>query len=106
MHIPFFPSGIFIPEAEAIFRKAEKVADNPGILRRVEMAELPLLYLKCRQTPELAVYDGTYVKFTRIVERKGITHYAEVGKTHKDEFHRNMDGIGKWREAWKFEVAG
>jgi hypothetical protein len=88
-------SGNFISDSEAIFRKAEKVADNPEILRRVEMAQLPLLYLKCRQTPELAVYDGTYAKFTRIVEREGITHYAEVGKTHKDEFHRNMDGIGK-----------
>ncbi len=88
-------SGNFIPDAEAIFRKAEKVADNPEILRRVEMAELPLLYLKCRQSPELAVYDGTYAKFTRIVEHEGITHYAEAGKTHKDEFHRNMEGIGK-----------
>jgi hypothetical protein len=88
-------SGNFVSEAEAIFRKAEKVADNPEILRRVEMAQLPLLYLKCRQTPELAVYDGTYAKFTRIAEREGITHYAEVGKTHKDEFHRNMEAIGK-----------
>ncbi|MDO8951239.1 MAG: hypothetical protein Q7U86_01375 [Draconibacterium sp.] len=88
-------SGNFIPDAEAIFRKAEKVADNPEILRRVEMAQLPLLYLKCRQTPELAVYDGTYAKFTRIVEREGITHYAEVGKSHKDAFHRNMEEVGK-----------
>lgn len=88
-------SGSFIPDAEAIFREAEKVADNPEILRRVEMAELPLLYLKCRQSPELAVYDGTYQKFTRIVKREGITHYAEVGKSNKDEFHRNMDEIGK-----------
>ena len=86
-------SGRFVSDAEAIFRKAEKVAETPEILRRVEMAELPVLYLKCRQTPELAVYDGTYVKFTRIVEREGITHYAEVGKTHKDEFHRNMEGL-------------
>ena len=88
-------SGNFMPEAEAIFRKAEKVADNPEILRRVEMAELPLLYLKCRQIPELAVYDGTYAKFTRIVEREGITHYAEVGISHKNAFHKNMEEIGK-----------
>lgn len=88
-------SGNFVSDAEAIFREAEKVANNPEILRRVQMAELPVLYLKCRKAPELAVYDGTYQKFTRIVEREGITHYAEVGKTNKDEFHRNMEGIGK-----------
>ena len=86
-------SGNFVAEAEAIFKKAEKVADNPDILRRVEMAELPVLYLKCRQTPELAVYDGSYQKFTRIVEREGITHYAEVGKSNKDEFHKNMESL-------------
>jgi hypothetical protein len=83
-------SGNFVSEAEAIFRKAEKVAETPEILHRVEMAELPVLYLKCRQTPELAVYDGSYKKFTEIVEREGITHYAETGEKHKKEFHQRM----------------
>jgi hypothetical protein len=84
-------SGNFVSDAEAIFREAEKVAETPEILRRVEMAELPVLYLKCRQTPDLAVYDGSYQKFKKIVEREGITHYAEVGKKHKDDFHQNME---------------
>ncbi|MCY1723192.1 DUF4838 domain-containing protein [Prolixibacteraceae bacterium Z1-6] len=86
-------SGSFVEDAEEIFRKAEKVADNPEILKRVEMVQLPILYLKCRQSPEMAVYDGTYAKFTRIVEREGITHYAESGKKHRDEFHQALENI-------------
>ena len=86
-------SGSFVSDALSIFSNAEKVAENPEILSRVEMAELPLLYLKCMLAPQLSVYDGTYEKFTRIVEREGITHYAEVGKSNKDEFHKNMDSL-------------
>uniref|UniRef100_UPI003217380B DUF4838 domain-containing protein n=1 Tax=uncultured Draconibacterium sp. TaxID=1573823 RepID=UPI003217380B len=83
----------FIREAEAIFCKAEKVAETNTILQRVEMAELPLLYLKCKRTPELSVYDGSYQKFRRIVKREGITHYAETGKKHKDEFHQALESV-------------
>ena len=84
-------SGSFVSDAERIFHNAEKVADNTEILHRVEMAELPVLYLKCRQSPELAVYDGTYAKFNRIVQREGITHYAESGERNKTEFHQRME---------------
>jgi len=86
-------SGSFVSDAERIFHNAEKVADNTEILHRVEMAELPVLYLKCRQSPELAVYDGTYAKFNRIVQREGITHYAESGERNKAEFHQRMESF-------------
>lgn len=84
-------SGSFVEDAEKIFSNAEKVADDPEILQRVEIAELPILYLKCRKRPELAIYDGTYDKFCRIVEREGITHYAESGERNKAEFHQRME---------------
>ncbi len=86
-------SGSFVSDAEQIFRNAEKVADNTEILHRVEIAELPILYLKCRKSPELAIYDGTYAKFNRIVEREGITHYAESGERNKAEFHQRMESL-------------
>lgn len=84
-------SAQMVKEAESIFAEAEKVADNDEILNRVEMAALPVLYLKCKRTPVQARLDGTYAKFCRIVEREGITHYAEAGDLHKASFHREIE---------------
>jgi hypothetical protein len=83
-------SGDFVSESEKIFDKAERVAENEEIRHRVEMARLPLMYLKCRRTPNEAVYDGTYERFNLIVKREGITHFAEAGVPHMDSFHRQM----------------
>jgi hypothetical protein len=80
-----------IEKAERLFAEAEKVADNDEVLRRVEMAVLPVLYLKCKRTPVAARLDGTYAKFCRIAEREGITHYAEAGELHKASFHREVE---------------
>jgi hypothetical protein len=81
----------FVQQAGDIFDRAEAVADNQDILNRVEMARLPLLYLKCKRSPTTSLYDGDYDKFCRIVEREGITHYAERGASHKDGFHREIE---------------
>jgi len=86
-------SEAFIRDAEVIFNKAEKVADTNAILERVEMAELPIMYLKCKRTPELTIYDGSYEKFKRIVTREGVTHYAEAGEKLWKEFHQAMESI-------------
>lgn len=77
----------FVREAEKIFDQAENVADNEDILRRVEMARLPIMYLKCKRTPVEAKYDGTYDRFNKIVKREGITHFAEAGEPHIESFH-------------------
>lgn len=77
----------FINKAEKIFDKAEDVADNESIRQRVEMARLPIMYLKCKRSPLQAKYDGTYARFSEIVKREGITHYAERGEAHKKAFH-------------------
>lgn len=86
-------SGDFVSEAEKIFDQAERVADNEEIRRRVEMARLPLMYLKCKRTPNEAVYDGTYERFNQIVKREGITHFAEAGVPHMESFHRQMEAV-------------
>jgi|WetSurMetagenome_2_1015567.scaffolds.fasta_scaffold10576_2 hypothetical protein len=82
---PIF-SDELVEESLKIFNNAAKVADNEEILRRVDMATLPVLYLKCKRTPVIAVNDGTYEKFRSIVKREGITHYAEYRET-PESFH-------------------
>jgi hypothetical protein len=81
----------FVNEACRIFDQARKVADNDEILKRVEMASLPILYLKCKRTPVLAKYDGTYADFCRIAEREHVTHYAEAGEAQRKAFHKSME---------------
>ncbi|MBL7647714.1 MAG: DUF4838 domain-containing protein [Candidatus Hydrogenedentes bacterium] len=81
----------FIKEAGAIFDQAERVADNPEILARVEMARLPLLYLKCRRTPKDAIRDGSYDRLLKIIERENVTHFAEAGQPHLEAFLAEME---------------
>jgi hypothetical protein len=81
----------FVRQSEALFDQAETVADNEAIRQRVEMARLPIMYLKCLRTPVQAKADGTYERFNAIVQREGITLYAEAGETHKKSFHMKMD---------------
>ena len=81
----------FVNQSVAIFEQAEKIADNTEVLHRVEMAYLPVLYLKCKRLPILSRQDGTYDQFCRIVKREGITHYAEAGETHKAAFHQTVE---------------
>lgn len=81
----------FVEKSYNIFEEAAKVADNNEILHRVELASLPVLYLKCKRTPVIARNDGTYAKFTIIAEREGITHYAEYGEETISSFHSKME---------------
>ena len=80
----------FINDADHFFDKAEIAAENDDIKKRVEMARLPLMYLKCKRDPVNSKYDGTYERFTNIVEREGITHFAEAGKPHVEDFHQQV----------------
>ncbi|MGH9843533.1 MAG: DUF4838 domain-containing protein [Blastocatellia bacterium] len=82
----------FIREAEAIFDRAEAVADNEPVRARVELARLPLLYLKCQRAPLAAKYDGSYDRLRAIVAREGITHYAESGAAQLETFHKKVEG--------------
>jgi hypothetical protein len=86
MHIRLAPedklfSDELVVESCQLFEKALKAAENEEIMHRVELAYLPMMYLKCKRTPVLAKYDGTYERFSNIAKREGITHYAEYGET-------------------------
>lgn len=87
---PLF-SDEFVRRAEAVFDEAEVVADNEEIRQRVEVARLPIMYLKCMRTPLEARSDGTYSRFCAIVEWEGITHYAESGAPHREGFHKKVE---------------
>ena len=75
---------------EARYGRPEVPSTSPW--QRVEMARLPIMYLKCKRSPIEAKYDGTYQRFKQIVEREGITHYAERGKPHREAFHKKVEG--------------
>ncbi|MDR3712962.1 MAG: DUF4838 domain-containing protein [Puia sp.] len=60
-----------------LFEKAKIVADDDSVLRRVELASLPVLYLYCARRPADARRDGSFDLFKRIVEREGVTHFRE-----------------------------
>jgi hypothetical protein len=82
----------FIRDSYEIFEQARKVADNGEILKRVERASLPVLYLKCLRMPRLAKYDGTYASFCAITEREGVEFFGEgPGEPKRNAFHRFME---------------
>jgi Domain of unknown function (DUF4838) len=81
----------FITKSCALFEEAAKRADNSEILHRVELASLPVLYLKCKRIPVIARNDGTYTKFKEIVKREGITRYAEYGEETVSFFHQQVE---------------
>jgi hypothetical protein len=81
----------FVRQAEALFDQAEAVADTEEIRQRVEMARLPVLYLKCKRSPRIAREDGTYARFCAIARREGVTHYAEAGEPHRKAFHAEVE---------------
>ncbi len=83
-------SNDFIREADKLFDTAEIAAENSELKERVEMARLPLMYLKCIRDPINSKYDGTYERFNEIVEREGITHLAESGQPHIEDFHNRI----------------
>jgi hypothetical protein len=88
---PLFSEG-FVTEAEALFDKAEAVADSDEIRQRVELARLPVMYVKCLLTPLQAKRDGTYARLQAVTERENITHYAERAVEHKAAFEKFMAG--------------
>jgi hypothetical protein len=81
----------FIADSYEIFKEAAKVADSEDILKRVEMASLPILYLKCQRSPLLAKYDGSYEEFCRIATRENVTFYAEAGEPQRIAFHKTVE---------------
>ena len=72
----------FVTRAAALFRRAhELAAGDPELLRRVDRAELPLLYVECVRGPEFvgADYARVVADFERIARREGVRCLQEGG---------------------------
>jgi hypothetical protein len=79
MEAPFFTSD-FIGKATALFARAKQAAaDDPSLLRRVERAELPILYVKCARGKASTGdgYANAVASFERIARREGVQYLAE-----------------------------
>jgi hypothetical protein len=72
----------FLDDATKIFDRAKQLAaGDEAVLRRVERAELPILYAKCVRGPEFvgAEYANVVAEFERIARRENLTHLEEGG---------------------------
>lgn len=72
----------FIAEAGVIFARAQQLAaGDEALIRRVERAELPLLYVKCVRGPGPAGEDYAQVveRFERIARRENMKYLEEGG---------------------------
>jgi len=79
MDVPFYTKE-FIEKATSIFAQAKQLAaGDEQILRRVERAELPILYVKCWRGPKFAgpTYADDVAEFERIGRRVGIRVLSE-----------------------------
>ncbi len=91
-----FLSREFLDRATALFAKAEKLADDETILRRVERAGLPIVYVKLARGPAFCgdAYPALLDRFERIARQVGITHTWETAP--------NLDSqLAEWRKAAK-----
>ena len=76
-----FLSGEFLSRATALFDEAEQLARSNEILRRVELARLPIIYVKLCQGVERVGkgYLNLVERFEDIARREGMTHLREGG---------------------------
>jgi hypothetical protein len=79
MDAPFL-SREFLDQATGLFDQAMALAGSDEIRRRVELARLPLVYVKLCRGPEFtgaAAYGDLLDEFERVATREKITHLAE-----------------------------
>ena len=89
-----FLSKAFLDNASALFDRAEELAEDDTILRRVEEALLPILYVIIMQGPERAGknYLDMIDRFELIARRVGLTTIKE-GSPDLDS------NLSRWRKA-------
>lgn len=91
MDSPFFTKD-FVNRANEVFARARKLAqDDPALLRRVERAQLPVLYVQCVRGPDFVGegYAGVVDEFERIARRENVQHLGEG----KADFETKLKGF-------------
>lgn len=89
-------SNDFIISSLAILSKAEKAANSPEILERVQRQKMVIAYIQCRKNPEKAVQDGSYDLVMSMAKKLGIKKFAEGGQNEKiEDFQKKMELVKK-----------
>ncbi|MGC9320054.1 MAG: DUF4838 domain-containing protein [Armatimonadota bacterium] len=85
----------FLEAAEALFDRAEGLAQSEEILHRVEEARLPIMYVKLQRGPEFVGedYQRLLERFEAIAERMGMEYVGEG--IHLDP------RLEEWRAQWE-----
>lgn len=93
MDSPFL-SKEFLNKATAIFERAEKMAKRSKVRRRVQVAKLPIMYVKLMRGPAFVGenYGQLLDEFEAICRREGVTHFREGAP----DFQEKIQG---WRDA-------
>jgi len=78
MDVPMF-SKEFLGSATDLLKQAERLAQSDEVRRRVELEQLPIMYVKLMQGPEVTgeEYADVLAKFEEIARRENVTFLSE-----------------------------
>jgi hypothetical protein len=95
MDAPFLSKEFLDRASELVARAAKLAGGDEALLRRVERAELPVLYVRLSRGPQFVGdgYTGLVGRFERIARREGATHMAEVSPADLDA------RVAAWRKS-------
>ena len=95
MNHPFFTTE-FLEIASDLFIRAMEAAESDHMIRRVELAYLPVLYVQLSQGPLKTgkKYASILQKFEDIVTKENITHL-------KEGIPDVQESIDRWRKEWQ-----
>jgi hypothetical protein len=97
MDAPFFTKE-FVAQATDIFAQAKELArGDEALTRRVERAELPILYVKCIRGPEFVgeAYAKVVAEFERISRREKMRFLQEGGPDFEPKLAEYKNRIPK-----------
>lgn len=97
MDAPFLTKE-FLDQAMKIFARAKNLAKGDEVLtRRVERAELPILYAQCVRGPDVVGehYAKAVEEFERIARREQVTHLREGGSDFEKKLAEYKSRITK-----------
>jgi sialidase-1 len=89
-----FLSKDFLDQSSEIFARAKKLAaDDPALLKKVERAELPILYVKLCRGPAFCgpTYASMIDQFDSVARREGATAMEEAGVGYNER-------VAAWRK--------
>lgn len=95
MDHPFFTSE-FLKKASDLFIRAIEASESDHMIRRIELAYLPILYVQLSQGPFLTgnKYASILQQFEEIVTKENITHLKEGNPDVRQS-------IDQWRKEWQ-----